>query len=113
MMINRSIGFQPELTRHFGHWLHKAAAAPSNFLAKSRVVRQYKFADSKACPLPATLLRLMRSLAHSLALLIFAATHFAAHGAATQFYGVVLGQRYTQTSSGAPALLTTKGFEAR
>jgi hypothetical protein len=55
----------------------------------------------------------MRTLAHILALLILAATQFVARGAATQFYGLVLGQRYNQTSAGNPALLTTKGFEAR
>jgi hypothetical protein len=55
----------------------------------------------------------MRTLAHSVALLLFAATQFVARGAATQFYGLVLGQRYSQTNAGSPALLTTKGFEAR
>lgn len=55
----------------------------------------------------------MRIVAHSLALLVFAAAQLVARGAATQFYGLVLGQRYAQTHAGSPAPLTSKGFEAR
>src|SRR5687768_3116548 len=38
---------------------------------------------------------------------------FASHGASTQFYGLALGRRYSQTNTAAPTLLAAKAYESR
>ena len=54
----------------------------------------------------------MRLKPHILVFLL-CATQFVSHAASTQFYGLVLGRRYSQTNTTAPTILPTKGYESR